>query len=172
MISNGKSYYATFETTAGWIGLITSSRGLSRVTLPQKSREMAESSLGEFREATFSADHFKDLIGKFQAYFQGDWVDFTEKLDFSNATSFERAVWETTRKIPYGETRSYGWVALQIGNPLAPRGVGQALGRNPLPIIIPCHRVIGSDGKLHGFGGGLKMKEYLLKLEEKKKITN
>jgi methylated-DNA-[protein]-cysteine S-methyltransferase len=74
-------------------------------------------------------------------------------------------VWEITRLIPYGETRSYAWVAEQIGQPRAVRAVGQALGKNPLPIIIPCHRVITSNGKLGGFGGGLEMKKRLLSLE-------
>jgi methylated-DNA-[protein]-cysteine S-methyltransferase len=159
-------YYATFETAAGWIGAIASARGLSRTTLPKKSRDLAESSLNPYKGKTiYSTDYFKDLANKFRAYFHGHIVNFRERLDFSDATQFERAVWETTQKIPYGETRSYGWVAVQIGKPLGHRPVGHALGRNPLPIIIPCHRVIGSDGKLHGFGGGLEMKEFLLKLE-------
>jgi len=74
-------------------------------------------------------------------------------------------VWQATRLIPYGETRSYLWVAVQIGKPGAARAVGQALGRNPLPVIIPCHRVIASDGGLGGFTGGLVMKRRLLELE-------
>ncbi|GAI87660.1 unnamed protein product, partial [marine sediment metagenome] len=73
--------------------------------------------------------------------------------------------WEETRLIPYGETRSYAWVAKQVGKPKAARAVGQAMGSNPLPIIIPCHRVITSNGKLGGFGGGLEMKRQLLSLE-------
>ncbi len=80
-------------------------------------------------------------------------------------TPFQRKVWNAVKAIPYGETRSYKWVAKKIGNPKAARAVGQALKRNPLLIIIPCHRVICSDGKLGGFSQGLKKKRELLKLE-------
>ena len=79
---------------------------------------------------------------------------------------FRRLVWEATRLIPYGETRSYGWVAKQIGKPHAARAVGQALGKNPFLIIVPCHRVIAGDGTLGGFGGGLEMKQTLLEMEK------
>ncbi len=82
-------------------------------------------------------------------------------------TQFQKAVWRATAGIPYGETRSYAWVAKRIGNPRAVRAVGQALGANPVPIIIPCHRVIGSSGKLCGFAGGLALKQRLLELENR-----
>ncbi len=81
-------------------------------------------------------------------------------------TRFQKAVWRATAGISYGETRSYAWVAKKIGNPRAVRAVGQALGANPVPIIIPCHRVIGSSGKLCGFADGLGMKKMLLELEK------
>ncbi len=97
-------------------------------------------------------------------------ASFPDELDLSTATPFQRQVWEKTRLIPYGETRSYSWVAEQIGKPGAARAVGQALGRNPLPIIIPCHRVVASDGKLCGFAGGLGMKRRLLSLEASAKV--
>jgi len=90
---------------------------------------------------------------------------FPDRLDLSGATPFQRMVWEATRLIPYGETRSYAWVAGQVNKPGAARAVGQALGRNPLPIIIPCHRVIRGDGSLGGFSNGLEVKERLLHLE-------
>ena len=84
-------------------------------------------------------------------------------------TEFQKKVWTELEKIPYGETRSYGEVAKAIGNPKASRAVGMANNRNPITIVVPCHRVIGSTGKLVGYGGGLKMKEDLLKLEERNK---
>ncbi|GAH65608.1 unnamed protein product, partial [marine sediment metagenome] len=90
---------------------------------------------------------------------------FPDRLDLSGATDFQRKVWETTRLIPYGETRSYAWVAEQIKQPRALRAVGQALGRNPLPIIVPCHRVVASNGKPGGFTGGIEVKKRLLHLE-------
>lgn len=167
-MSESKNYYAVFETSAGWIGVLGSSTGLSRTTLPQKSKKMAELSLGEdIKKAEYSSEGFRRLIIKYKVYFSGSKVVFSEKLDISQSTSFEGAVWETTRHIPYGQTQSYGWVARQIGKPLAPRAVGRALGKNPLPIIVPCHRVLASDGSLCGFGGGLEMKRYLLNLEAK-----
>ncbi len=166
MENNNQRYHTIFEIEAGWIGLTGSSQGLSRITLPQGSRELAGLSLGEsVRQSIDSPDYFKKIIEEFKAYFSGSQVKFSAELDFSEATEFERDVWNTTRRIPYGETRSYRWVAVQIGKPLAPRAVGQALGRNYFPIIIPCHRVLTSSGKLGGFGGGLSMKRYLLELE-------
>jgi len=112
---------------------------------------------------------FDDLEERLIAYWQGGEVSFPDKLDLSGATAFQRLVWEKTMLIPYGEVKGYAWLAMQIGNPGAARAVGQALGRNPLPIIIPCHRVIAGDGGLGGFSGGLAVKRYLLSLEASKK---
>ncbi|MCK4262862.1 MAG: MGMT family protein, partial [Dehalococcoidia bacterium] len=81
------------------------------------------------------------------------------------ASPFQRSVWDVCQSIPYGETRSYAWVAGKLGLPRAARAVGQALARNPVPIIVPCHRVIGSDGELVGFGGGMDLKRLLLRIE-------
>jgi len=102
---------------------------------------------------------------RFKTYFRGGKIIFPDELDLSGATPFQRKVWEITRLIPYGETRSYAWVAEQVNNPQAARAVGQALARNPLPIIIPCHRVITTNGKLGGFSGGVETKRRLLQLE-------
>jgi methylated-DNA-[protein]-cysteine S-methyltransferase len=93
-------------------------------------------------------------------------VDFSDELDFNEATVFQRAVWEATRKIPYGKTHTYTWVAAQAGKPQAVRAVGQALGQNRFPIIVPCHRVTCTGGGLGGFTGGLPIKKHLLKLEK------
>jgi methylated-DNA-[protein]-cysteine S-methyltransferase len=159
-------YYTVFETKQGWIGILASKDGLRAVTLPQRTRQQAVDSLGEqVKQAILSPEFFSELEEKFQHYYSGEKTIFTDKLDFSNATAFQKLAWETARLIPYGETRSYGWVANQIGKPLAARAVGQALGNNPFLIIVPCHRVIASDGSLGGFGGGLEMKEKLLELE-------
>jgi methylated-DNA-[protein]-cysteine S-methyltransferase len=87
------------------------------------------------------------------------------KLDLRSATPFSKRVWRATSKIPYGQVRSYAWVAEKLGNPDAARAVGGALGRNPVPIFIPCHRVLDSDGGLGGFGAGLPLKRWLLALE-------
>ncbi len=98
------------------------------------------------------------------AYFDGTLTTFTVPLDF-RGTDFQKSVWAALLTIPFGETRSYGDVARQIGRPSACRAVGAANGRNPIPIIAPCHRVIGSNGALTGFGGGLDVKALLLKIE-------
>jgi methylated-DNA-[protein]-cysteine S-methyltransferase len=97
-------------------------------------------------------------------YFGGRRKAFALKLDF-DGTSFQQRVWRALLTIPFGETRSYGEIARQIGNPAATRAVGAANGRNPISVVAPCHRVIGSTGKLTGFGGGLDAKAYLLTLE-------
>jgi methylated-DNA-[protein]-cysteine S-methyltransferase len=102
------------------------------------------------------------------AYFAGKLKTFTVPLDFKG-TAFQRRVWEALLTIPFGETRSYGEIARRIGNPSASRAVGAANGKNPISIIAPCHRVIGSTGKLTGFAGGLEAKERLLGLERGKR---
>ena len=98
------------------------------------------------------------------AYFAGRLTEFTLPLAPAG-TQFQRRVWAGLREIPYGETWSYGQLASKIGNPTAARAVGLANGRNPIAVVIPCHRVIGSDGSLTGYGGGLDRKRYLLDLE-------
>jgi len=146
--------------------MLASANGLLATTLPQSSAGEASSLLGSrVNQAVFSPELFTDLVERFRVYFDGRKVTFPDELDLSEATSFQRRVLERTRLIPYGETRSYLWVARQIGKPEAVRAVGQALGKNPLSIIVPCHRVIASDGGLGGFGGGVEMKKYLLWLE-------
>jgi methylated-DNA-[protein]-cysteine S-methyltransferase len=152
------------NTKVGWIGILSSASGLLRTTLPQPSAQEAHQLLG-VKDATRSPDLFEDLLQRFRLYFSGHKVTFPDRLDLSNATTFQRRVWEMTRPIAYGDTRSYRWVAEQIEKPGAARAVGQALARNPLPIIVPCHRVLSSNGLLGGYSGGLEMKKYLLKLE-------
>ena len=159
-------YFFVFQTDAGWMSVLGSSNGLLHITLPLKTeREVYERFGDRLDKAVHSPDRFEDLVERFKAYIKGHHVDFPDKLDLSGATSFQRAVWQAAKRIPYGQTRSYGWIAGQIGKPEAARAVGQALGKNPLPIIIPCHRVLAGDGRLGGFTGGLDMKRYLLSLE-------
>jgi methylated-DNA-[protein]-cysteine S-methyltransferase len=97
-------------------------------------------------------------------YFSRNRKTFSVTLDM-RGTHFQKQVWEALLAIPFGETRSYGQIANQLGNPKATRAVGAANGQNPIPIIVPCHRVIGANGKLTGFGGGLEIKDQLLALE-------
>ncbi len=107
---------------------------------------------------------FGETIAQLRAYFAGELREFTLVLA-PDGTSFQRRVWDVLRAIPYGTTTSYGEIARRIGKPRAVRAVGAANGRNPVPIVVPCHRVIGSDGRLTGYGGGLHVKEALLALE-------
>ncbi len=158
--------YATCNTDMGWMGILGSANGLMCVTLPQRSAEEAIQLLGDSVECAAHAPRiFEDLIARLRSYLGGHEATFPDELDLSSATAFQREVWETTRLIPYGETRSYGWVAEHIGKPRAARAVGQALGRNPVPFIVPCHRVVTGNGKLGGYRGGLEMKKHLLWLE-------
>ncbi|WP_328421459.1 methylated-DNA--[protein]-cysteine S-methyltransferase [Streptomyces sp. NBC_00443] len=107
---------------------------------------------------------FREAEGQLKAYFAGELKDFTLELRLSG-TPFQRSVWEQLRKIPYGETRSYGELADTLGNSGASRAVGLANGKNPIGIIVPCHRVVGASGSLTGYGGGLDRKQRLLDFE-------
>jgi len=104
-------------------------------------------------------------------YFNKARQEFTCRTAFTEGTEFERKVWETLRKIPYGETRTYKWLAEEIGKPLAFRAVGNALGKNPIPIIFPCHRVIEADGSLGGYSGGVDIKRRLIEIEYYTKLS-
>lgn len=119
-----------------------------------------------FENALEDPDHpvLRETARQLREYFSGQRRTFELELDF-RGTDFQRRVWAALREIPYGETRTYGQIAEQIGNPTAVRAVGAANGRNPISIIAPCHRVIGMSGNLTGFGGGLDAKAYLLSLE-------
>ena len=108
----------------------------------------------------------REAVRQLKAYFAGDLRDFDLPLRMQG-TEFQLSVWRTLRDIPYGETISYGELARRIGNPKGSRAVGLANGSNPIAIVVPCHRVIGSNGKLTGYGGGLCHKETLLELERK-----
>lgn len=155
------------QTAFGWVGIASSPRGLLALTLPQPTEEAALAPLHkrwpEARNAHYPwLNAFKD---KLRRYLLGEAVGFDEPLDLAGATAFQRHVWLAVREIPRGETRSYGQIARQMGRPRAARAVGRALASNPLPIVVPCHRVVGSDGNLGGFGGGLEMKRRLLEME-------
>ena len=158
--------YTVFNTAAGWVGVVGSKAGLRRITLPQPSAAKVRELLDiDKRDDDLINSLYADLTNRLQAYYRGHRVGFNDNLDTAVGTALQRSVWGAARLIPYGETRSYGWVARQIGRPKASRAVGQALGRNPLPVIIPCHRVVAGNGGLGGFSDGVEMKRYLLSLE-------
>ena len=123
---------------------------------------------GETRLSGYEAKEttlIKETAKQLNEYFSGKRRSFDLPLCLSG-TPFQKSVWTALQTIPYGETRSYGQIAMQIGNPKAARAVGMANNRNPVSVIVPCHRVIGADGSLTGYGGGLHIKRCLLELEQ------
>ncbi|MBN1153202.1 MAG: methylated-DNA--[protein]-cysteine S-methyltransferase [Dehalococcoidia bacterium] len=149
-----------------------SERGICAVALPRPEVVVALETLetkaccarSELREV--APARFGTLTERIQAYIEGDAVEFPDVIDRSEWTPFRERVWNATMQIPYGQTRSYGWVAATVSQPRACRATGQALHRNPVPLIVPCHRVVGADGRLTGFGAGLELKQKLLSLEQ------
>ncbi len=161
--------YSLFNTAFGWVAVVASDYGLRYLTLPQPRPEQAMALIGDFiPQAIANTSFFRDIEGRLQAYFTGESADFPMDIDIRHATDFQQAVWRTTASIPYGETRTYGWVAQALGKPQAARGVGQTLAQNPLPIVIPCHRVLGNKD-MGGFSGGAEVKKGFLELEAQAK---
>lgn len=158
--------YTLLDTELGRIGLVGSTAGLRRIILPQPSPEAVLQLIMEgLPGAIADPSPFGDLPQRLKRYLRGEPIPFTDKLDLTRVTPFRCAVWEAARSIPYGQTQSYGWIAEQIGKPKAFRAVGQALAKNPLPIVVPCHRVVGKDGNLRGGGRGLEIRKRLLEIE-------
>ena len=158
--------FTWLETPLGWMAIAFSESGLVGSTLPRPSREEAVSQiLALWPQASPAVEAIRPVKERLLRYFHGERVEFNFPLDLRVGTSFQRKVWEEVRKIPWGQTRTYKEIAQKVGKPGAARAVGQALARNPLPIIIPCHRVIGASGNLVGFGGGIELKRKLLALE-------
>jgi methylated-DNA-[protein]-cysteine S-methyltransferase len=154
-------HYSQLQTPVGALLLVANEGGLREINFPKNGRLSTpdpewsndDSALGE-------------PIRQLLAYFAGELEDFDLQLA-PKGTPFQQSVWKELCAIPYGKTISYGELARRIGNPNASRAVGLANGSNPIPIVIPCHRVIGSNGKLTGYGGGLPIKEKLLALEKR-----
>ncbi len=162
----GASKYDMVETAAGWVGIEVTQKGVRRLTLPAQNRESAIGELGiEEKDITHNAGG-AGLADRLKHFFMGEPVVFKEGLDLTGATAFQQQVYEAACRIPFGKTTSYGQLAKNIGKPGAARAVGQALGANPLPILIPCHRVVAADGGLGGFSGGLNTKKKLLAMEK------
>jgi methylated-DNA-[protein]-cysteine S-methyltransferase len=153
--------YKFIDSPLGQLKLIASDKGLAAVLWENDDPRRVR--LGPLVE---DPDNrlLKEAEKQLNAYFKGKLKKFTVPLDFKG-TDFQRSVWAALLTIPFGETRSYAEIARQIGKPEASRAVGAANGRNPISIIAPCHRVLGSNGRLTGFAAGLEAKDELLKLE-------
>lgn len=149
-------YRDQLSTPLGTLTLEATDRGLSSVRFPNRTGPCA----GQWSDSSVLSQAKRELT----AYFAGELKQFSVPLDWQG-TDFQQSVWEALTHIPYGETVSYADVARAIGRPKSARPTGGAVGANPLPIIVPCHRVIGSDQTLTGFTGGLNIKVALLELE-------
>lgn len=152
--------YAYLDTPVGFLLLAANEDGIREVRFSKPGRGLAAPS--DWQE---DPAELREPIRQLRAYFAGELEKFEIRLA-PEGTQFQQRVWAELSKIPYGATVSYGELARRMGNPKASRAVGLANGSNPIPIIIPCHRVIGSNGKLTGYGGGLPVKEKLLALEK------
>lgn len=157
-----QTYYSTIDTPLGELWIAGGASGLSHINLPsQRSLSSAHrESSGWQRDETAFADAKQQL----SAYFAGELKQFDLQLA-PQGTEFRQAVWAALRQVPWGETVSYAAIARAVGKPKAVRAVGAANGANPLPIVVPCHRVIGANGQLTGYAGGLHIKQFLLELE-------
>ncbi|HUI87096.1 MAG TPA: methylated-DNA--[protein]-cysteine S-methyltransferase [Anaerolineales bacterium] len=144
-------------------GLVRADFGISRTSFERDLRQQVKS---EIEDAPKRLD---DMVRQIKEYLTGQRKQFNMMIDWSVlASDFQRAALKRVFAIPYGETRTYAEIAMQIGHPQAFRAIGRANATNPMPLVIPCHRVIGTDGKLHGYGGkgGLKTKAWLLEMEK------
>jgi len=159
--------HLSLKSRLGDIWLATSQRGLFWVNLGPLDVEAVKSLYEKTPGIVFEkgGQHVEHAARELLLYLEGKLRRFSVKLDLRSSTPFSRKVWRVASKIPYGQVRSYAWVAEKLGDPNAARAVGGALGRNPVPIFIPCHRVLDSHGGLGGFGGGLPLKRWLLALE-------
>ncbi len=151
-------YYSSFRSPVGELLLVGDETGLQQLRFAGESRTIGKDWLRRH-------ELFRDLREQLRAYFAGDLQRFSVQLA-PQGSAFQQQVWEALLGIPYGETSSYANLAEKIGRPAAVRALGGACGRNPIPIIIPCHRVIGSSGGLTGFSGGIGIKQQLLTLEQ------
>lgn len=154
------------ETTMGWAGVALSAAGIRYATLFHRTESAVRGELrafgAEFRDDPRTGE-VTDLLTRY-AEGQGDALDYYP-VDLPPCTNLQRDTWLSLREIPSGQTRSYGWLAKRVGRGAAPRAIGAMVGANPIPLWLPCHRVVASDGSLHGFGGGLAMKQSLLENE-------
>jgi len=152
-------YYSAVQSPVGPLRIYCSEKGLVRLEFAEgRSRMPKKWRLVKLAEKT------EEITRQLDKYFHGSRTAFDLPLDL-RGTEFQRRVWKALQRIPYGQTRSYAEVARQVGSPRAFRAVGQANNRNPVAIIVPCHRVVAAAGGLGGYGGGLPTKQFLLNLE-------
>jgi len=157
-----------FRTPWGWMGVSETTKGIDAVVLPKASRQAVRSELGfpsvERLEGRISP-RLREAQAQLLSYLAGTRRSFDLPLDLSRGTSFQQKVWRTLQRISFGRLRSYQWVAIRVGGSQYARAVGNAVGANPMPVVIPCHRIVAQDMSLGGFSCGLPTKRKLLILE-------
>jgi methylated-DNA-[protein]-cysteine S-methyltransferase len=164
-----------FETSLGWMGVAWSDQGLTRVLTPQRDRQDCERRLMRFAggatkavQAPHLPDEVAGAVALLTRYAAGEAIDFSPvRIDLEGVEPFRQDIYDAARKLKFGETVTYGQLAAAAGHPGEARDTGQALGSNPLPIVVPCHRILAAGGKIGGFSapGGPRTKEKLLALE-------
>jgi methylated-DNA-[protein]-cysteine S-methyltransferase len=164
----GSQAAIVFSTPWGWMAVSETRKGIDCIVLPQTSRKTALSHLNGLAKPVSRSSpsaHLGAARQQLLDYLSGTRDRFDLPLDLSRGTLFQRQVWRTLQRVPYGKLRSYQWVAFRVGGRRYARAVGNAVGANPLPIVVPCHRIIAQDASIGGFSGGLPTKRKLLTLE-------
>ena len=158
-------YYDWMDSPLGKFSMARTEQGLCYLSLTGGQDRLEQLAQRMGRVLSSEPHRFHEVIEQLMGYLAGNLRTFDLALDLSQGTRFQQQVWEAAQNIPYGQVRTYGELARSIGRPKAARAVGSALGRNPVLIVVPCHRVLRSDGGLGGFAAGLVVKRALLRLE-------
>lgn len=156
--------HTVIDTPVGPLTIVAENAQIRCLYMDLQRHRPDDDELGELEPRGRDAEPFKAAVDQLDAYFAGELTAFDLPLA-PRGSEFQRRVWAALQEIPYGETESYGQLAERIGSPGGARAVGLANGKNPIGIIIPCHRVVGADGSLTGYGGGIERKRQLLELE-------
>jgi methylated-DNA-[protein]-cysteine S-methyltransferase len=166
MVDVNLVHFALLESKLGNIILVARGNRLIDLDITSEDIEARRKKLnGQYPGASESLKPFHKLVALLEKFVRRERVDFDVPFDLGNISDFSRRVLLEVKEIPYGTVRNYGSIGRRLGYPSAAQAVGQAVGKNPIPIVIPCHRVIRSDGTLGGFGMGLRLKEQMLSLE-------
>lgn len=162
-----QAYYSEYDSPIGLTIVVSCKTGICKISLPNTASKTVFTWINQYYDS-YEKKRTKiidDAIKELNQYFRRKRKKFSTPIQL-HGTPFQKKVWKALQKISYGETTTYGEIAQQIKKPNAARAVGRAIGRNPIPIIVPCHRVIGAQGDLVGYGGGLPLKQKLLRLEK------
>jgi len=160
--------YSVFKIKWGWMGIVQGEGGLKKIILPHaNSKEVEKTILRAFPDSLADDVSLKPLAKVFDSYFKGNKTSPNLSINVAGTTEFSKKVWRATQSIPWGEVKTYKWLSLCIKRPRSFRAIGNALGKNPFPVVVPCHRVVRSDGGLGGFSApaGIHLKRKMLEME-------